>query len=83
MNNFIQGGRVKRVYAQADAPFRMLPEDLDRLHVRNNKGGLVPLSAIASGPLGLWLAAAGALQQLPRPEHPGRTRPRVQLRARP
>jgi len=49
VNNFVQGGQVKRVYAQADAPFRMLPEDLGRIHVRNTKGGLVPLSAIASG----------------------------------
>jgi HAE1 family hydrophobic/amphiphilic exporter-1 len=49
LGNFIQGGRVKRVYAQADAPFRRSPEDLNRLHVRNNTGGLVPLSAIASG----------------------------------
>jgi len=49
LGNFVQGGRVKRVYAQADAPFRMAPEDLNRIHVRNTKGGLVPLSAIASG----------------------------------
>jgi len=49
IGNFIQGGRVKRVYAQADAPFRMQPEDLDRLHVRNRQGELVPLSAAASG----------------------------------
>lgn len=49
IGNFVQGGRVKRVYAQADAPFRMGPEDLNRIHVRNNRGGLVPLSAIATG----------------------------------
>jgi hydrophobe/amphiphile efflux-1 (HAE1) family protein len=49
VNDFVQGGRVKRVYAQADAPFRMLPSDLARVRVRNNRGGLVPLSAIASG----------------------------------
>ena len=49
IGNFVQGGRVKRVYAQADARFRMLPEDLDRLYVRNRRGGLVPLSAVASG----------------------------------
>jgi hydrophobe/amphiphile efflux-1 (HAE1) family protein len=48
IGNFVQGGRVKRVYAQADAPFRMLPGDLDRLQVRNRRGGLVPLSAVAS-----------------------------------
>ncbi len=49
IGNFVQGARVKRVYAQADAPYRMLPDDLDRLHVRNRQGGLVPLSAVASG----------------------------------
>jgi HAE1 family hydrophobic/amphiphilic exporter-1 len=49
ISNFVQGGRVKHVYAQADAPFRMLPGDLDRLRVRNAKGGLVPFSALASG----------------------------------
>ncbi len=48
IGNFVQGGRVKRVYAQADAPFRMLPEDLNRLYVRNMQGGLAPLSALAS-----------------------------------
>jgi hydrophobe/amphiphile efflux-1 (HAE1) family protein len=49
VNDFIQGGRVKRVYVQADAPYRMLPSDLERLYVRNNKGGMVPVSALASG----------------------------------
>ena len=49
VNDFVQGGRVKRVYAQADARFRMLPTDLDRIRVRSNRGGLVPLSAVASG----------------------------------
>ena len=49
VNDFVLGGRVKRVYAQADAPFRMLPTDLDRLKFRSSRGGLVPLSAVASG----------------------------------
>jgi HAE1 family hydrophobic/amphiphilic exporter-1 len=49
VNDFIQGGRVKRVYAQADAPYRMLPQDLDRLYVRNNTGKMVPFSSFASG----------------------------------
>ncbi len=49
IGDFVQGGRVKRVYAQADAPFRMLPSDLDRLHMPSARGGLVPLSAVASG----------------------------------
>jgi hydrophobe/amphiphile efflux-1 (HAE1) family protein len=49
VNDFVQGGRVKRVYAQADAPFRMLPSDLARVYVRGSRGGLVPLSAVATG----------------------------------
>jgi len=49
IGNFVHGGRVKRVYAQADAPFRMLPSDVERLQVRNRQGQLVPLSAVASG----------------------------------
>jgi hydrophobe/amphiphile efflux-1 (HAE1) family protein len=49
VNDFIQGGRVKRVYVQADAPYRMLPQDLERLHVRNAEGRMVPYSSFASG----------------------------------
>lgn len=49
VNDFIQGGRVKRVYVQADAPYRMLPSDLERLYVRNGKGGMVPFSSLATG----------------------------------
>ena len=49
INDFIQAGRVKRVYLQADAPFRMLPKDLKKLYVRNNTGKMVPFSSFASG----------------------------------
>lgn len=49
VNDFIQGGRVKRVYAQADAPHRMLPSDLDKLYVRNNAGKMVPFASFATG----------------------------------
>ncbi|MGA7143669.1 MAG: efflux RND transporter permease subunit [Desulfobacterales bacterium] len=49
VNDFIQGGRVKRVFVQADAPFRMLPKDLQRLYVRNSAGKMVPFSSFASG----------------------------------
>jgi len=49
VNDFIQGGRVKRVYVQADAPHRMLPEDLDRLYVRNTAGRMTPYASFASG----------------------------------
>lgn len=49
VNDFIQGGRVKRVYTQADAAYRMRPEDLEKLYVRNNAGKMVPYSSFASG----------------------------------
>ncbi len=48
VNNFIQGGRVKRVYTQADAPYRMLPKDLEKLYVRNTAGNMVPFTSFAS-----------------------------------
>jgi HAE1 family hydrophobic/amphiphilic exporter-1 len=48
VNNFIQAGRVKRVFAQADAPYRMLPRDVEGLYVRNTAGKMVPFSAFTS-----------------------------------
>ncbi|MFT7259697.1 MAG: multidrug efflux pump [Glaciecola sp.] len=49
INDFIENGRIKRVYAQADAEYRMLPADIERWHVRNASGGMVPLSTFGSG----------------------------------
>jgi HAE1 family hydrophobic/amphiphilic exporter-1 len=48
VNNFIQAGRVKRVYVQADAPDRMLPKDLEKIYVRNTAGKMTPFSSFAS-----------------------------------
>jgi HAE1 family hydrophobic/amphiphilic exporter-1 len=48
VNDFIQGGRVKRVFIQADAPYRMLPKDMEKLYVRNTTGKMVPFSSFAS-----------------------------------
>ena len=48
IDDFIDRGRVKRVYMQSDAPFRMVPEDFRLWSVRNDKGEMVPLSAFAS-----------------------------------
>ncbi|WP_334119386.1 efflux RND transporter permease subunit [Limnobacter sp.] len=48
INDFIDRGRVKRVYMQADAPFRMLPGDLNRWHVRNADREMVPFSNFAT-----------------------------------
>ena len=49
VNDFIQGGRVKRVYVQADAPYRMLPKDLERLYVRNASETMTPFTSFAAG----------------------------------
>ena len=51
VNNFIQSGRVKKVYAQADTPYRMLPKDLEKIYIRNNAGAMTPFSSFASTPL--------------------------------
>jgi hydrophobe/amphiphile efflux-1 (HAE1) family protein len=48
IDDFIDRGRVKRVYLQADAPFRMVPEDFQQWDVRNQSGTMVPFSAFAS-----------------------------------
>ncbi len=48
VNDFIDRGRVKKVYLQADAHARMTPEDLDKWYVRNDRGDMVPLSAFTS-----------------------------------
>ena len=47
-NDFPNAGRLQRVIVQADAPARMQPDDLLKLHVMNGKGQAVPLSAFAS-----------------------------------
>ena len=48
IDDFIDRGRVKRVYVQSDAPFRMLPEDFNRWTVRNQQGEMVPFAAFAT-----------------------------------
>lgn len=48
IDDFIDRGRVKRVYVQADAPFRMSPEDFNLWSVKNAQGEMVPFSAFAT-----------------------------------
>lgn len=60
VNDFIQAGRVKRVYVQADAPHRMLPSDIDHLYVRNGAGTMTPFSSLASG---RWTYASPKLER--------------------
>jgi multidrug efflux pump len=58
VNQFTENGRVKNVYIEGDAPYRMLPEDLNRWYVRNTAGTMTPFSSFATahwtyGPSGL------------------------------
>ena len=49
VNDFMDGNRLKKVYIQGDAGSRMLPEDINRWHVRNNQGTMVPFSSFTYG----------------------------------
>ena len=55
INDFPNAGRLQRVVVQADAPARMQPDDLLKLHVINSSGQTVPLSAFAST---RWISGA-------------------------
>ncbi len=47
LNQFVDRGRVKRVFMQGDAPYRMTPEDLDRWYVRTSSGSMAPFSSFS------------------------------------
>ncbi|MCR4459546.1 MULTISPECIES: efflux RND transporter permease subunit [Pseudescherichia] len=48
VNDFIDHGRVKKVYVQADAQYRMLPTDVNNLYVRSSNGEMTPFSAFTT-----------------------------------
>lgn len=60
VNDFIDRGRVKKVFVQADAPFRMKPEDLDRWYVRNASGQMAAFSSFATSH---WTAGSPRLER--------------------
>jgi multidrug efflux pump len=61
VNDFFDiDNRIKKVYVQADAGFRMTPDDLRQIHVRNASGQMVPFSDFASSS---WTTASPALQR--------------------
>lgn len=49
VNDFIDRGRIKKVYVMADAPYRMQPEDMKLWYTRNSSGQMVPFDAFAKG----------------------------------
>ncbi|RXJ09939.1 efflux RND transporter permease subunit [Lelliottia nimipressuralis] len=60
VNDFIDHGRVKKVYAQADAPFRMLPGDINNLYVRSINGEMVPFSSFSTS---RWISGSPRLER--------------------
>ena len=60
VNDFIDHGRVKKVYAQADAQFRMLPGDINNLYVRSANGEMVPFSAFSTS---RWISGSPRLER--------------------
>ena len=60
INNFIDRGRVKQVYVQADAPFRSAPDDIGRWFVRGSSGAMAPFSSFASW---RWMVGPGQLER--------------------
>ncbi len=60
VNDFIDRGRVKKVYLQADAPYRMQPSDIDRWYVRNASGQMVPFSAFTTAQ---WIYGSPKLER--------------------
>jgi hydrophobe/amphiphile efflux-1 (HAE1) family protein len=60
INNFIDRGRVKQVFLQADAPYRTSPEDIGRWFVRSASGAMAPFSAFTSWK---WITGPGQLQR--------------------
>jgi len=75
INDFLDRGRVKRVYMQADAPYRMLPEDLNRFYVRNNQGEMVPFSNFATADWALGSPRLERYNGLPAVEIQGQAAP--------
>src|SRR6185295_1589305 len=59
-NDFNYGGRVLRVQLQADAPYRMRPEDLSRYRVRSQSGDMVPLDAVVKA---TWTVGPPSLER--------------------
>ncbi|MEQ4922780.1 efflux RND transporter permease subunit [Proteus hauseri] len=63
VNDFIDRGRVKKVYVQAESQFRMLPQDIGNLYIRNNVGQMVPFSSFIDTSKDPWLYGSPRLER--------------------
>jgi multidrug efflux pump len=77
VSDFIENGRIKKVFLQADAKYRMLPEDINSWYVRNKTGDMVPFSAFSTA---RWQYGSPRLERyngIPSVEIMGQAAPRV------
>ena len=77
INDFIDRGRVKRVYMQGDAPYRMTPQDLDRWYVRSTGGTMAPFSSFATSRWTIGPASLTRYNGLPAIELQGQGAPGI------
>ncbi|WP_438970768.1 efflux RND transporter permease subunit, partial [Methylophaga sp.] len=60
VNDFIDNSRIKKVYVQGDAPFRMMPEDVAEWYVRNSSGEMVSMASLTEG---RWIYGSPRLER--------------------
>jgi multidrug efflux pump len=77
INDFIDRGRVKHVYMQGDAAYRMTPQDLDRWYVKSTSGTMAPFSSFASSSWTIGPASLTRYNGLPAIELQGQGAPGV------
>jgi multidrug efflux pump len=77
INDFVDRGRVKRVYMQGDADYRTTPDDLNRWYVRSNSGEMTPFSSFATASWTVGPAALTRYNGLPAIEIVGQGAPGI------
>jgi multidrug efflux pump len=77
INDFVDRGRVKQVYMQGDAPYRMTPDDLNRWYVRSASGEMTPFSSFATARWTVGPAALTRYNGLPSIEIVGQGKPGI------
>ncbi len=75
VNDFLDRGRVKRVYVQGDAPYRASPADLSQWYVRGSDGQMVPFSSFARTSWSVAPTTVSRFQGIPSFEIQGQAAP--------
>ena len=77
VNDFIDQGRVKRVYVQGDEPYRSDPDSLSQWYVRSSTGGMAPFSAFTRTGWSTTPASLSRFGGVPSSEFQGQAAPGV------